>query len=245
MRQDGTYYWDTVLVSNDFVYNSNDTVYHFDKYDKIFYPLYRMNIKMHDTILIRDKVVTCTKSDFLCSRFEYVIDSVSSLSLQGNNLKVFYNSETQTSNWVFNRSWNLEKYPIIERIGSLKYFFGVNRNLVMEGGISCLRCYSDNQISYKSSAWQKGCDYLRPLNGSSSVGDIETYNISVFPNPFNTNIKLSIARQFELYDSFGRLLQKGYSDEINTELLSEGLYLLKLTIDKNLTKTIKIIKHLP
>ena len=247
MRQNGTYYWDTAFISNDFIYNSNDTVYHYNKYDKSFYPLYLLNIKVHDTILIRDKIVSCTKNDYFCSRFEYVVDSISSTSLQGHNFKLIYNSETQSSGWVFNCSWNLEKYPIVEKIGSLKYFFGVNRNFVMEGGISSLRCYNDNQISYKSSNWTKDCDYLRSLNGPSSVRDNIANDLIVLPNPFDSYIKFTNGNpiEYELYDSFGRLLIKGKDRVINTVSLPDGIYLLRLTVDKTVAKTIKLIKHLP
>jgi hypothetical protein len=247
MKQNGTYYWDTTFISNDFIYHSNDTVYHYNKYDKSFYPLYLLNTKAHDTILIREKTVSCTKNDYFCSRFEYIVDSISSISLQGHPLKLIYNSETQSSGWVFNRSWKLEKYPIAEKIGSLKYFFGITRNSVMEGEISSLRCYNDNQISYKSDTWTKECEYLRPLNGPSSVHKNIVNDIIVLPNPFDSYIKIinNLPIEYELYDSSGRLLMKGQERAVNTTLLQEGIYFLRLIVDKKVAKTIKLVKHLP
>jgi hypothetical protein len=147
---------------------------------------------------------------------------------------------------MFNRSWNFEKYPIVEKIGSLKYFFGVSKYFVMEGEISNLRCYTDNQISYKSSNWTKECGYIRPLNGPSSTRDNITNDLIVLPNPFDSFIQIFNGNQieYELYDSFGRLLLKGKDSIVNTASLQDGIYFLKFTYDKRTTKTIKLIKHL-
>ena len=245
MRPDGSYYWNTMSISKDIIYTSHDTVYHYDRFDKSFYPLYVLNVQKNDQVLVREKVVPCTKNEYFCSRFEYVVDSISSMSLQGRSLKLIYNSLTQTSDWGFNRSWNLENYPILEKIGSLKYFFGVSRNIVMEGGIKCLRCYNDSQISYKAGYWSKECDYLRPLNGLSSVLDNLDNKIVVSPNPFDSYFMINIGNpiEYELYDSFGKRLMQGEEKEVNTTSLPNGIYLLRLTIESKEVKTIKLVKR--
>jgi len=245
MRQDGSYYWSTMNISKDIIYTSHDTVFHYDSFDNSFYPLYLMNVQKNDKVLVREKVVPCTKNVYFCSRFEYVVDSISSLSLQGQNLKLIYNSLTPTSEWGFNQSRNLENYPILEKIGSLKYFFGVNgKVLSLEGDIQCLRCYNDAQISYKAGYWSKECDYLRPLNGPSSVLDNLDNKIIVSPNPFDSYFRIKIGRPIEyaLYDSFGKLLKQGKEKQVNTTSLPNGLYLLRLTIDNKEVKSIKLVK---
>ncbi|HAQ64624.1 MAG TPA: hypothetical protein DCR43_02015 [Bacteroidales bacterium] len=246
-RPNGTFYWDTTLISRNFIYNSNDTVYHYNKYDSSFYPLYLLNISPNDTILIRDRTTPCTMNEYFCSRFEYVVDSVSSISLQGNNLKMIYNSATSSSDWMFNRPNDHDVYPIIDRIGSLKSFFGVSEMFVLEGEICCLRCYTDSLISFKSSYWTNDCDYLRPLHEPLSIRADVTNDLVVYPNPFNSfiNISKDAPTEFELYDSFGRLIMKGKEKVVNTAFLKEGIYLLKLTLSKSGNKTIRIIKHLP
>jgi len=245
MRPDGSYYWSTSIISKNFIYTSHDTVFHYNRFDNLFYALYVLNVQKNDKVLVREKIVPCTKNEYFCSRFEYVVDSISSMSLQGQSLKLIYNSFTQTSDWGFNRSGILENYPILERIGSLKYFFGVSKNFVMEGEIKCLRCYNDSQISYKAVYWSKECDYLRPLNGPSMVFDNLDNKIVVSPNPFDSYFRINIGNpiEYELYDSFGKLLMQGEEKEVNTTSLPNGIYLLRLTIDNKELKTSKLVKH--
>lgn len=247
MRQDGSYYWRTWIKSKDVIYKSGDTVYHYNRFDNSFYPLYLLNVKTNDVVLVRKKTEPCSTNDYFCSRFEYIVDSISSISLQGHSLKLIYNSGTKTSDWVFNRSWNMENFPIIDKIGSIKFLFGVSRNFVMEGGLRCLRCYSDNEISYKANYWSKECDYLRPLHGTSSIKDNLVNELVVSPNPFDSYFIISIDKpiEYELYDTFGRLLIQGKEKKVNTATLFNGIYLLRLTINKIETKTIKVIKHMP
>ena len=245
MRQDGSYYWSTANISKDMIYTSNDTIYHYDRFNNSFYPLYLMNVKKNDKVLVRAKEDTCTKNDYYCSRFEYVVDSISSMTLQGQRLKLIYNSLTPNSEWGFNQSRNLESYPILEKIGSLKYFFGVNgKVLSLEGDIQCLRCYTDSQISYKVGYWSKECDYLRTLKGPSSVVDNLDNKVVVSPNPFDSYFRINIGMPIEytLYDSFGKLLLQGNEKEVNTTSLTKGIYLLRLTIDNKEVKTIKLVK---
>jgi hypothetical protein len=244
MRQNGSNYYDTITKSIDFIYDSNDTVFHYDSYTYSFYPLYLLNVKAHDTILIREKVDPCLKNEYFCSRFEYVIDSISNITLQGHNLRLLYNTESEKSEWVFNRSWNFDHYPIIEKLGSLKYFFGVSRNMVMEGGIRCLRCYHDNEISYKADFWSKDCDW--PFGSSSS--NLKFYNnIEIGPNPFDSHVLIhsNKAVKYELYDLFGKLLITGTDKTIKTDNLESGIYLLRLKTIDNEIKIIKLIKYLP
>ena len=97
MRQDGSYYWSTMNISKDMIYTSNDTVFHYNRFDNSFYPLYLMDVQKNDNVLVRAKVDPCAKNEYFCSRFEYVVDSLSSMSLQGQSLKLIYNSLTLTS----------------------------------------------------------------------------------------------------------------------------------------------------
>ena len=247
MRPDGSYYWRTWIKSKDVIYKSNDTVYHYNRLANSFYPLYLLNVKTNDVVLVRQRTEPCSTNDYFCSRFEYIVDSISSLTLQGHRLKLIYNSETKTSDWVFNRSWNMENLPIIDKIGSTKFLFGVSRNYVMEGGIRCLRCYSDNEISYKANYWSKECDYLRPLHGTSSIKDNLADELVISPNPFDSYFIISTDKpiEYELYDTLGRLLIQGKEKKVNTASLVNGMYLLRLTTNKTETKTIKVMKHTP
>ena len=247
MNEDGSFYWRTFITSRDFIYRSKDTIYHYNKFSNSFYPLYILNVETHDTILVREKNTPCLINNYFCSQFEYVVDSISNISLQNNNLKVIYNSGTKTSDWVFNRSSNRENFPIIDKIGSTKFLFGVSRNFAMEGGIKGLRCYTDSEISYKADYWTKECDYLRPLHWPLSANDDIDNKLVVIPNPFDSYFIISIDEpiKYELYDLFGRLLMLGEDKKVNTDFLDNGIYLLQVTLHEKETKTIKLIKNKP
>jgi hypothetical protein len=243
-----TYFWDTIQISRDYLYYSNDTIYHYDKFLGSFYPLYLFNILKDDTILVRERDDQgCNQPNFYCSEFEYTVDSISSLIIKDDTLKTIYNSATDNSDWVFNNSGNLENKPIIERIGSTTFLFGVYRNSVLEGDILCLRCYKDNLLSYKADYWTRECDYLQPLSGISPVLDKTGTSINILPNPFSAYFIINSAKlvNYVIYDSFGRIVLKGKDKVVDTEFLNCGVYLLKLVTDNEHTKTIKIIKHLP
>lgn len=243
-NQDGSYNWRTVILSKDFIYRSNDTIFHYNRFDNVFYPLYLLNVETNDTVFIRKKAEPCLKNGYFCAQFEYVVDSISSISLQGDRLKMIFNSGTKKSDWVFNRSQNKENFPIIDKIGSTKFFFGVSRNFVLEGGIRCLRCYTDDEISYKANYWTKECDYLRPLHGPATALNNLDNRLIISPNPFESYFMINTGEsiKYELYDPFGRLLIQGKDQKVNTDSLSSGVYLLRLTINKKETKTIKLIK---
>ena len=245
MRQDGSYYWDTALVSKDYIYQSNDTVYHFNQFENSFYPLYLLNVATNDTVLIRRSKAQCDENEYFCSRFEYVVDDISSMSLQGQTLKVIYNSATDSAEWVFNRSFVGESYPIVERLGSLKYLFGVSINFAMEGGIRCLRCYTDASISYKADYWDKDCDYLPPLNGPSTIGETKADQLMVSPNPFCSVIRFGddAAVTYQLYNSMGKLLLKGNGTEVDASSLQKGVYLLRITHEDGVIKTVRMVKE--
>ncbi|NJK95753.1 MAG: hypothetical protein HC905_13320 [Bacteroidales bacterium] len=182
MNPNGTYYIDTSLVSKESIYNSNDTVYHYDRSLKVFYPLYLMNVQKSDTIIVRPGNPGCSNNS--CVRFEYVVDSLTSCKLNDQELKVIYNAATNKSEWVFNRSGISENYPVIERIGSVKYFFGVSKIVIMEGTVLRLRCYTDNIITYKDAAFTGDCNSLfQPSLSGAKTSKLEIDKM-IYPNPF-------------------------------------------------------------
>lgn len=74
-------------------------------------------------------------------------------------------------------------------------------------------------------------------------------NVSIYPNPFNQQIKLSSLKnlqQVDIYDINGRLIHKILTDKseviISTYYLSSGVYFLQATNIDNNTVTKKIIK---
>lgn len=243
------YYWDTIMTSRDFLYFKNDTIYHYDMISLDFYPLYTFNLIQNDTILVREeKDGDCNQPDYYCSRFEYVVDSLSSIKISDKDLRLIYNSHTAISDWVFNVSWNNENRPIIEMIGSTKFLFGIYRNSILEGDIYCLRCYQDKNLSYVSPEWTNDCDYLPPIN-NSGVANFTISNDLIYPNPFNDYILIDIESDnqinYRLYNMSGQIVGSGKDKKIDTSQLPIGSYYLQLIKNDSDFEIIKLIKHLP
>ena len=120
---------------------------------------------------------------------------------------------------------------------------------------------SDNKIVM---AGNKGDQVLARINNEINLSNYlieEGSNFSFYPNPFNDiddifiNINYSGKINIELFDLNGRLISKLITDKIlyenlNVEKLnlsvidiSKGMYLLKINLNDQVFKIIKIIKN--
>jgi hypothetical protein len=130
--------------------------------------------------------------------------------------KIFVND--QTSNFVEGGPENYASIP--------PYFRPVNGNNKFE-----LKPYSVNFIA--------NSDYL--------LGQEELENsldLRIYPNPFNEVLNIDQQYEFDhlkLYDIKGKLVLQSSKKSIDTKLLKEGVYILKLYNDQSSTQ-IKIIK---
>jgi len=79
----------------------------------------------------------------------------------------------------------------------------------------------------------------------ASVNSNEIGNIKVYPNPFNNtlNIETILDIEYEMYDMTGKLVLSNSSNTIDTENLSNGLYLLKIYHNNQLVSQQKIVKE--
>jgi hypothetical protein len=81
----------------------------------------------------------------------------------------------------------------------------------------------------------------------SNLREVES-SISVFPNPFSTNIKIKsdkIFRKGIIYDMIGKeIMRIEIKEETDLSLLENGVFILKLISDDNeLSKGLKLIKQ--
>jgi hypothetical protein len=234
MKPDGTYYWDTLFFGNDFVYYSNDTVFHY--LNGSFYPLYLFNVNPGDTILVKESA-GCDEPTYYCSRFEYIVDTISNTNISGHNLKLIYNSPAPETGWVFVTP-DLNE-PIIELIGSTRYFWGAYIYDWLEGSVKSLRCYDGGSLFYKGAYWELDCDYLMPLPDPSSITSPDKRAIKAYPNPFNEHIFIETGNGFTspvdviLYTSCGkeviseRVVPAGKL-QLHKGSLQPGVYILEI-----------------
>ena len=88
---DETLVLDSAIWSTDYFYRENDKIYHYDPFVDNFEVLYDFNAMPGDTITVRDTIFDdCDDINnyppyYYCSDFKYIIDSVDTIGLGGNN----------------------------------------------------------------------------------------------------------------------------------------------------------------
>jgi len=80
---------------------------------------------------------------------------------------------------------------------------------------------------------------------NTSSGEISSEIISIFPNPVKNTLNIEGSVQIvEIYDVFGKLVLNSNNNIINTEKLSDGIYVVKVNTKNNIivTKRITVTK---
>ncbi|MCX6234439.1 MAG: T9SS type A sorting domain-containing protein [Bacteroidetes bacterium] len=245
MEPNGTYHWDTLNCPYQYTFFNSNKVFIYNSTSNGFDVLYDFSATPGDIVTVKDTPFPgyCPEGCYPdCQLFQYVIDSINyNLFINGINLKRFYTSPTENSDYVFTDPDSMVGYaPIIERLGSLKYLFGVTRMQVMEGAINCLRCYEDSTIFYRIPGWPTTlpCDYLPPLYTQlpEDSGMLKK-QIKVYPNPSATNLYIQYPDGFEilgyeLINLSGLICQREDflvpQNPVSIISLRQGYYFLKL-----------------
>ena len=80
---------------------------------------------------------------------------------------------------------------------------------------------------------------------NTSSGEISSEIISIFPNPVKNTLNIEgTIKSVEIYDVFGKLVLASKNNIINTQELSDGIYLVKVNTNNNIivTKRITVTK---
>jgi len=239
------YHWDTGYKEKyDFLYYQNDTIFYFNYCDNEFHPLYQFNVNVGDTITVREGENLCNFGEEYSTKFKYAVDSISTIDIGENQYKLIFNTMTPDSDWGFNTSYIKEYYPIIDKIGSTYYLFGLSPTIYISDGISHLRCYKDNTIEYRYNGFSGACDSLPDL--PNSFEKLQNNNdISMITNDIesSTFIKFPIQfKKYELIDVQGTVIQFGNQHKISTKDLPNGMYIIKIETVDNVILYSKILK---
>lgn len=241
-----------LILSKEYIYQNNDSIFYFNSGD--FHLLYDFSAKAEDTIIVHKTWFKPTNGylfDYEDSiqYFKYKILEIDSIEISGEWLKRQKVSALNGGDWGFGVC-SYENF-IIEKLGSLVYFFGRYGNIALEGNCGLLRCYSDLIITFKNPEWDYSCDYITGIN-KFELND----NIKIFPNPTEEIIKIE-TKNFEnglvnIYDLFGikKLTTKldGNITELNIKQLQPGIYFIECifynsTGNKKTIQKTKIIKR--
>ncbi|WP_167609426.1 T9SS type A sorting domain-containing protein [Maribellus sediminis] len=207
------------------MYKENNKVFYL-KNDK-FYTLYDFNAQAGDkwTIYGDDNIGDFCNYDPVG---EVIVDSVKTMTINGQELKALYTSPASSSYWGFNG-------VIIEQIGCITHMLpqALDCSVDVPHEIGPLRCYEDSTIgSYKSTYWDKpeyDCEVLWNYN---PVDDKNKSQIEYFPNPAEEYLSIRFLDDqfnkyihFEIWNMNGQLVKtKQNSKKLFVGNLPPGVY---------------------
>lgn len=161
-----------------YVYESNDTVYHYLPSQTRFTMLYDFNAQTGDTW----NIISNAPGGFIDSVLLQV-DSTAFVQINSVTRKIIYTSYATSFHYFdFNG-------PMVEGIGSLAYFFP--QFGMCDPQVDGLRCYDDSLVGHYQPNVAIACDSVVPV-GIYSVDD--EIKFSVYPNPFNESLTLTLSK---------------------------------------------------
>ena len=158
---------------DEYVYTQNDTVFFYDSTFNSFQILYDFTASQGDywKILLKNEF---NNTDTLT----VTVDSVSSILINGFNLKVLYVTYTYSNP---NAPVQSISSTITERLGDINYMFNwFPKTFICDNNYSNgLRCYSDNILGQYSTNIADSCNYVY-----TSVNELNNQKkLSIYPNP--------------------------------------------------------------
>jgi len=230
-------------ISTEIIRQSGDTLFYLNRGK--FYMLYNFAAKPGDTITVHSgwfrPVKACLYYNDSANGFRYKITAIDSVQISGQWLKR-QTVERVGSNWDF---WggNPSSLNIVEKLGSLGYFFGQFYIVIPEEKITMLRCYSDPDIVYHNPQWASDCDLvgIKEIKGSDPALIKQDGNDVL-------SIQLNIpVREVDVYvyDVSGHLIDhrhlKNEKNFVSIQALKSGIYFLRI-ISNRKNQTYKFIK---
>jgi Secretion system C-terminal sorting domain len=120
------------------------------------------------------------------------------------------------------------------------------KNLVMLGSVA----YHNTQTSTTTQQpWiifsdSVGCITPNCHQKITGISNIESVTPNIYPNPSNGIFNISIPiKMWQVFNMQGQLITTGKTSTINLKSNNDGMYLLKIVADNNVTSIIKIIKE--
>lgn len=135
---------------------------------------------------------------------------------------------------------------ILEANGGDRYLWSTGENQ------SIIRSYPRSSMDYVVTGWNNGCsqnDTIRiDVNGSVGILDIETMEMTLFPNPTTTTLNVECKDMVEvsIFNSIGQMIRhqnaNGDSMTLNVSNLNSGAYMIQITTSNGFMTTQKFIK---
>ncbi len=220
-----------------YLYQSNDTVYHYLPSQGKFSMLYDFGAQAGDVWNIVSNKPGLPPIDSV----QIHVDSTAFVQINSVTRKIIYTSYATPFHYFdFNG-------PMVEGIGSLAYFFP--QFGMCDPQVNGLRCYDDSLVGHYQPNMAIACDSVIPV-GISTVDD--EIKFSVYPNPFKEEFKVSglkfkVGDVIKIVDVFGKeVFSKSFVSQtsnlkLQTTNLSQGIYFIEVH-SRNKKAIRKIIK---
>lgn len=237
----------TKLVGQEYIYQNGDSIFYYNLNYNSFFLLYNFSAKAGDTITVHPGKFKPTKAFFSyddsITGFKYKILSLDSIQISGQWIKRQKVTLLKNGLWGFSKP-DGKDYYILNKIGSLAYFFGVQSGITPEDNLSMCRCYSDSDFEFKNPLWDSECDLISVYVASKILN-----NNVVYPNPFDDQLNILMTEPIESVEIInvnGLKLQVTHPNKesviINTTMLNKGCFLLRV-ITKHHVYSKKLIKN--
>jgi hypothetical protein len=228
-----------------YTYEVNDTVFFYNPDIDTFDILYDFNAMPGGSWKIRSKYYNEEIDTILV-----YVDSVGSMEINDKSLKKLFVTYVYPDKQGIGSDKNHENSIIVESLGDLNYIININNSWLGACDINfihSLRCYEDPELGFYTSGLRESCNYVYYWTSLESMNSFDYINI--YPNPVinylgienHSGKKLS----YEIFDIKGSKLLTGSDTKINLSDLQSGIYFLRLTLNNESIKTIKIMKCLP
>lgn len=244
-------------IYSEYVYANNDSVFYFNKSANTFNLLYNFGVLENDTVSVHSTYFN-ENNGFLgyggtfC--FEYYIDSVYLTESNPNSLKVQnVKSKNKCFEWGFFSIHNSRNDVLIEKIGSLTYFFG-NTGIMLTGGnfideTTFLRCYEEpSGFMYKNPDWTLSCDTIIDL--ITNTLNLTKSPLNLSPNPATNHIRLTLEEAnntIQIHNLQGQDVYQAQIADNNPTIpihtLSKGVYFIIVTNKNGKLSQGKFIKQ--
>ncbi|OJV28417.1 MAG: hypothetical protein BGO32_06210 [Bacteroidetes bacterium 37-13] len=238
------------IIGYEFLAESNDSIFWYDKIMEKFNFLYSFNPQVGDTFIVGNSRIRClTDSTF---------PTFDTLYVTSTETRVYENRLYNSYNTSMDR--NLFLGPVLSKIGGLtKPFPEVNYpQCSYYSGFEELICYSDSirgSISFSTQSFMghTQCHMIAtsiselPLQGKKDNAYL------LYPNPANSmlnivNLGNKQIRQISIYNTSGSLMfESNEIDKINSSIdvthLSNGLYVIKIAENDGNSSVYKFLKR--
>lgn len=218
-QQTGSYY----VPQLEFTRADSGVVYYYR--DSVEYILYDFNAQAGDSWVLRSEYTTG-----ICDTASVVVDSVSTMIINGDTLRKIYTSPVNGNGLTF-------LLPVVEKIGGLANLFPYTYCMVDIPQGYNLRCYSDSTgWVYHNPNWNYTCDDMMSVDEP-----VKPASFSVFADIQSQKLTLSgsqikIGALIQVYDCTGKsvleeIVKTNGNTEVNFAPASGAVYFICVTND--------------